>query len=198
MPVISNEKPDRLQLFHWGLIPRWVKSKEDALKFRSRTLNARSETVFEKPSFRNAIKTNRCLIPANGFYEWMHYNGKKYPHFIYLQNKNIFSMAGIWEQWVDKQTGEIYKTYSILTTEANPLMAKIHNSKERMPVILPPKNETDWLNNGLSKEDIQSMTVPYETDKMTAHTISKLITSRTENSNVPDVQKQYEYAELAA
>ena len=113
-----------------------------------------------------------------------------------MREQEIFAMAGIYARWVDKTTGEIINTFSILTTAANPLMARIHNSKERMPVILPEENERDWLNTDLTDEQIKSFFPGIDERKMEAYTISKRITSRTESSNVPEVQEQFEYPEL--
>lgn len=197
MPVITNKQPDRLQEFTWGLVPSWVKSPNEAMEIRAHTLNARSDTVFTKPSFRNAIIKQRCLVPADGFYEWREVAGKKYPYFIYLKDKEIFSFAGIWEEWVDCSTGEVLKTYSILTTDANPLMEQIHNIKKRMPVILPKEKELDWLKDGLSKEEIGSLTKPFDGSLMSAHPISKLINSRSSNRNVAAIQDAYDYPELS-
>ncbi|NLY75863.1 MAG: SOS response-associated peptidase [Firmicutes bacterium] len=196
MPVITNQHPDRLQGFTWGLIPGWVKSESQAREIRSHTLNARSDTVFDKPSFRNAIRQRRCLVPADGFYEWREVGGKKYPYYIYLKSKEIFSFAGIWEEWTDRSTGEVWRTFSILTTDANPLMARIHNTKKRMPVILPREGEGEWLRNGLSREEIIALTRPLEQELMAAHPISKLINSRTSERNVPEIQAVYDYPEL--
>jgi Uncharacterized conserved protein len=197
MPVITNELPDRIQGFSWGLIPSWAKNQPAAMGIRLKTLNARSDTVFEKPSFRDAIRQRRCLVPADGFYEWREFQGKKYPYFIYLKDKDIFSLAGLWEQWTDISTGEIIKTFSILTTEANPLMEKIHNTKKRMPVILPREKELDWLKNDLKNEEILRLMKPLDERIMEAHPISKLITSRNANRNVPLVQESYNYPELS-
>ncbi|MDQ3191908.1 MAG: SOS response-associated peptidase [Bacteroidota bacterium] len=190
-PVITNDKAEVIQLFNWGLIPKWTKSIEDAAKIRSCTLNAKSETVFEKPSFRSSIKTNRCIIPSTGFFEWKTINKKKHPYFIFPKNEDFFSFAGIWEEWADKTTGEIINTFSILTTQANPLMATIHNEKKRMPLILPHELENNWLSENLTIEETKAFFVPYDEAKMQAHSISKLITSRTENSNVSEVQQEY-------
>ncbi len=196
MPVISTENPGKVQLYEWGLIPPWVKTSKDAAKLQNNTLNARSETVFEKPAFRSSVKRKRCLVLTDGFYEWMHHGKEKYPHYIYLKDRKLFSFAGIWEEWLDKETGELRKTYSILTTEANGLMERIHNSKKRMPVILPKELEGKWLDESLEKEEVLEMTGPYPEEEMQAHTISKLITSRKEDSNVPEVQGEVEYPEL--
>src|SRR5690554_2324622 len=196
MPVLTNEQPDRLQVLTWGLIPSWVKTPVQAAQIRSKTLNARAESVLEKPSFRRAVRQRRCLVPADGFYEWRAFKGKKYPYYIFLKDKEVFSFAGLWEQWVDPATGEILKTYSILTTEANSLVAKIHNTKKRMPVILPREHEQDWLKEGLSDEALSALMKPLPAGLMGAHTISRFITARVANRNLPQVREAYKYPEL--
>jgi putative SOS response-associated peptidase YedK len=143
-PVITNNKPNEIQLFNWGLIPFWAKDNS----IRKNTLNAKMETIHEKPSFRNVVN-NRCLIIADGFYEWqwLDEKGKQKQKFILtLPDNELFAFAGLWSEWFDKSTGELINSYSILTTEANELMSKIHNTKERMPVIVSAENEQNWLN----------------------------------------------------
>lgn len=196
MPVITNKQPEAIQGFSWGLIPSWVKSTEEALEIRKHTLNARSDTVFLKPSFRNAIRHKRCLVPAEGFYEWREFKGKKYPYYIFLKSKDVFSFAGIWEEWTDFNSGEIINTFSILTTDANPLLEKIHNTKKRMPVILPKDKELSWINGDLSNEDFSILTKPFDDRLMDAFTISKLITSRSLDRNISAVREPYSYSEL--
>jgi putative SOS response-associated peptidase YedK len=196
MPVITQADPKYVQLFNWGLIPSWVKTKIDADKLKAQTLNARSETAFEKPSFRSGIKYNRCLIPADGFFEWMDVNKKKYPHYIFMKNQELFCFGGIYANWTDRFTGELIQSFSILTTDANPMMEKIHNSKKRMPVIIPSNGYAHWLDNNLMPKDIQQFFKPFSDSEMAYHTISKLITSRVENSNVPEVLEAVEYPEL--
>ncbi len=197
MPVITQKQPGSVQLFNWGLIPHWVKTKADADKLKTQTLNARSETVFEKPSFRSYIANNRCLVIADGFFEWMDFQKKKYPHLIQMQGRQLFCFAGIYANWVDKTTGELINSFSILTTDANPMMEKIHNLKKRMPVIIPPSQYKKWLSPDLKKEEIQSFFTPYPQENMQYHTISKRITSRTEDSNVPETLTSFSYPELA-
>jgi putative SOS response-associated peptidase YedK len=197
MPVITQKDLGIIRLSNWGLIPHWVKTKADADKLRAQTLNARSETVFEKPSFRSYIPNNRCLVIADGFFEWMDFQKKKYPHYISLRSNPLFCFAGIYSTWTDKETGEHLETHAILTTAANPMMCRIHNSKERMPVIIAPDQYKKWLSPNLSKEDIQSFFTPYPESAMQNHSISKLITSRTENPNVPEVMEPFIYPELA-
>lgn len=196
MPVLTNEEPGRLQAMNWGLIPSWVKTPAQAAQIRSKTLNARAETVLEKPAFRQAIRRRRCLVPADGFYEWRTFQGKKYPYFIFLKDKTVFSFAGIWEEWVDPATGEIIKTYSILTTEANPLLAKIHNTKKRMPVILPPAEEKVWLGGDAGEAALRSLLQPFPAELMAAHPVSRLLTARAADRNSPEVQAPYVYPEL--
>jgi len=196
MPVLTNEQPYRIQSFNWGLIPAWVKSAAAAGEIRSKTLNARSETVFMKPAFREAIRRRRCLVPADGFYEWREWGGKKYPYYIFLKDKSIFSFAGIWEEWADRATGEVLKTFSILTTEANFLLEKIHNTKKRMPVIIPRNNERNWLSKELSNDAVSSLTKPYDPDLMEAYPIGRLISSPKGKRNLPIIQEAFEYPEL--
>jgi len=142
-PVITNLSHDKIQFFQWGLIPTWSKD-EDIKKF---TLNARIETLDTKPSFKN-IQNQRCLVIADGFYEWKWLDPKgkeKQKYELSLPDQAIFSFAGLWSQWVNPQTGELIQTYTIITTQANALMSEIHNSKQRMPIILTQAYEYDWL-----------------------------------------------------
>lgn len=153
-PVITNSDIHKIQLFHWGLIPHWA--KETAI--RKNTLNARIETIREKPSFKNSVN-NRCLVITDGFYEWQWLDEKgknKKKYLITLPDNKAFAFAGLWNEWVDKGTGEKIKTYTILTTEANELLSIIHNSIKRMPVILNEKDEMNWLNGQeISSEDFE-------------------------------------------
>ncbi|WP_345951287.1 SOS response-associated peptidase [Mucilaginibacter sp. PAMB04274] len=208
MPVITADEPHKIQLYDWGLIPHWFKPKEGAVDaqgnkmtalqqaraFSNQTLNAIGETVFDKPSFRNYIGQKRCLVPANGIFEWHHLDKKtKMPHYIYLKSREIFSFGGIYSHWVDPETGEIVRTYAILTNPANSLMSRIHNSKLRQPFILPRESEGTWIDYDLAKENVKELIRPLGDEHFTAHTISKLITSRYESSNSPEVMAPYDY-----
>lgn len=198
MPVITADEPEAINLYNWGLIPHWVKTAADAKKLSNQTLNARGETIFDLPSFKQYVGKKRCLVLADGFYEWMHVGKEKYPHHIYMKDKEPFAFAGIYSHWKNPETDEILRTYTILTTDANSLMKKIHNSKERMPLILRPDMERMWLKPDLMKEEINNLIVPLEDDMLTAHTISKLITSRTESSNQERVIEVCDYPELSS
>ena len=177
-------------------MPFWAKDERTADNIRMKTFNAKAETIFEKPSFRTSIKSKRCLVLVDGFYEWQHKSGNKYPYYIRLADESAFALAGIWDRWENKSTGEEERTFSIITTEANPLLAEIHNTKKRMPVILKQADEQNWLAVDLEVDDIKSLLQPYDGDDLKAHTVSRLITAMGKNKNVEEVQKPYEYKEL--
>ncbi len=195
--VISSEEPQYLQQFSWGLIPNWVKEEKKANELADMCLNARSETVFEKPSFRSITK-KRCILPVDGFFEWRTEGKAKYPYYIYPKKDEGFTLGCLYDTWTNRTTGEIINSFSILTTEANPLMAQIHNSKLRMPLILSDEVAGKWLDPSLKQNELLGLMKPYPEAQMQAHTISKLITSRTQSSNVPEVIQPFEYPELKA
>ncbi len=178
LPVVTNKQPDTIQFFSWGLQPFWAKD----VKSIKRSINARSETLSEKPSFRNLIKTKRCLVPADGFYEWMATPQGKVPHRILLKSGELFSFAGLWDEWLDKGTGEILYTYTIITTEANDIVKPIH---DRMPVILSAEAEELWLDENEKQEDLLSLLKPYPSAEMTVYPVSPLVNSPL--NNVPEV-----------
>lgn len=196
LPVITNDQPQQIQLFTWGLIPFWVKDQKTADEVRLKTMNARAESIFEKPSFRHAAEQHHCLVLANGFFEWQEYQGKNYPYYIRLKNHEPFAMAGLWDRWRNPVTSEMLETYTVITTAANPLMEKIHNKKKRMPVILPKDRERDWISASLAKQERSALLAPYDEGLMEAFTISRLITSRQRNPNVPEVTAPFTYPEL--
>lgn len=150
MPVICNDTPDKIILFHWGLIPYWVKDTTQAREIANMCLNAKIETIEEKPSFRESAEHKRCVIPATSFYEWKWLDSKgknKEKYEIKLSQHDLFAFAGLWSNWTNKNTGDTIYTFTIVTTEANELMAEIHNTKKRMPVILQPNQVDEWLNH---------------------------------------------------
>ncbi len=162
-PVIKSMDRDVIFFYNWGLIPTWA--KDDSI--RKYTLNAKIETLNEKPSFKNSVN-KRCLVIADGFYEWqwLDLKGKnKQKYLITLTNDELFSFAGIWSEWTNTQTGEIVYSYSILTTEANELMSEIHNSKKRMPVLLTKEYETQWLDN-CSLEFFKNLNIDLKAEKI--------------------------------
>ncbi len=195
--VITSEEPKYIKPYRWGLIPNWCKDEQQATEISLQTLNAKAETVFEKPSFRHSIYSKRCIVIVNGFYEWRTGGKNKYPYYIHLKEQEFFSLGGIYENWINKNTGEVLNTFSILTVPANPLMQKIHNTKKRMPLIIPIEKEKEWIKSDLDKTRIQQLLLPFDENKMEAYTISKRITDRTRDNNVPEVLQPFEYPELA-
>jgi len=167
LAVITGEEPRKLQYFRWGLIPFWVKDEQ----IGNRLINARAEGIEQKPLFRNAFRQRRCLVPADGFYEWKNENGKR-PYRIMLKTKQPFAMAGIWETG-KASGGQSKPSFSIITTVANPLVKGIH---ERMPVILSQEMEDSWLKNDNIKEVLE-MLKPYPPELMFVYEVSKLVNS---------------------
>jgi len=153
--VITNGKPGELAWHRWGLIPSWAKEA----KIGYRMINARSETAAEKPSFRAAFRSRRCLIPASGFFEWQRRGKQKRPIYISLRDRPLFAFAGLWEVW-RKPDGESVPGVTILTTVANSFMADIHL---RMPVILQPEDHATWLSPA-RQEEHQTLLLPCAAD----------------------------------
>ncbi|PVY42332.1 SOS response-associated peptidase [Pontibacter virosus] len=178
LPVVTNEQPDVIQFFSWGLQPFWAKDAK-AVK---RAINARAETLGEKPSFRKLLDSKRCLVPADGFFEWQKTEQGKVPYRILLKDEDTFSFAGLWDEWLDKSTGEILHTYTIITTEANDLVKPIH---DRMPVILSPEAEELWLDAHESQEELLSLLKPYDSKAMKAYPVSPLVNAA--QNNVPEI-----------
>ena len=182
-PIIKNSNQDfTIENAHWELIAPWVKTLKEAEAGREKfnTLNATSERLLESKLFKPAALNYRCLVPSTGFFEWRHYNpigAKKdiaYPYFISLINQPLFFMAGIYQPWTDKETGETMDTFSIVTTKANALMEQIHNKKKRMPAILNEAQANEWLEPNLSESKIMELaSSKYDASCMSAYTVDK-------------------------
>ena len=170
--ALPNDGTKQADFFVWGLIPSWAKDPS----IGNRLINARAETLAEKPSFRSAYKYHRCLIFADGFFEWQARPGlkSKAPHFIRLKSGEPFAFAGLWEHWQPADGSEI-RSATIITTEPNELMASIHS---RMPVILPPDTYSQWLDSApQSPNRLQNLLVPYPAGEMEAYPVSTLVNS---------------------
>jgi putative SOS response-associated peptidase YedK len=157
IPVILNDTPDTLSLARWGFIPHWAKDGYDVHAM----INARAETLAEKPFFRDSARSRRCIIPADGFYEWQAAaggKGRKVPYKIAMKDGGLFSFAGVWDLW--EKEGQRLVSCAIITTEANSLVKKIH---DRMPVILPDGSEKAWLGSYDAK-----LLKPFDPDMMKA------------------------------
>ncbi|KAM3102735.1 SOS response-associated peptidase [Phormidesmis sp. 146-12] len=173
VPAILSESGDRtFKALRWGLIPTWAKDPA----IGARLINARSETVTEKPSFRSAFKKRRCLITADGFYEWQKTQGKKQPFYFRLENGQTFGFAGLWEQWSSPE-GDLWQTCTILTTDANLLLSQVH---DRMPVMLHPEDYDRWLDPQNQDTDaLQALLRPYESEAMQSYAVSPLVNRPT-------------------
>ncbi len=170
--AIPNDGQNKIDFFLWGLIPSW--SRES--KIGQRMINARGETLAEKPSFKNAYKRRRCLILADGFYEWVKQPGQKtkIPHYIQLASRQVFAMAGLWEVW-EAPDGSSVKSATIITIPPNPLIAKLHN---RMPVILPRSAHETWLSPGVKvSAQLDPLLKPYPAEKMIHFPVSTIVNS---------------------
>lgn len=166
---VPKDQPRReLSMLHWGLIPSWAKDRE----IGSRMINARAETVMEKPSFRNAFKSRRCLIVADGFYEWKKLADGKQPHLIRFRDGRPFAFAGLWEHWEDPESGPV-DSCTIITTEPNRLMSTLHN---RMPVILPTSAYERWLDPGIKGDDkLAALLVPCGDQDLEAYPVGRQV-----------------------
>jgi putative SOS response-associated peptidase YedK len=172
--VFEPETERIISQLRWGLVPNWAKDES----IGNRMINARAETITEKPSFREAFKSRRCIIPASGFYEWQKKGtGAKQPFYFYLKDKDVFGFAGLWESWIDKTTGEELETCTIITTEANDVLKPVH---DRMPVILKSESYDEWLDAKVKDTDkLQKLLKPYPAKEMTSHEVSRSV-------NIPD------------
>jgi putative SOS response-associated peptidase YedK len=193
LPAICSEIPSRIKLLKWGLIPSWTKSIDDANVIRYKTFNARSESIKQKPSFSSSFRLKRCIVPVKGFFEWQHVGIEKIPWYIYHSENEILSIAGIYDDWIENNTGEVFSTFSIITTEANDLMARIHNSGRRMPVILNKSAEKAWIDLSTSQDDALGLLKPCPSEILKAYTISPLINGRSSDRNTPELIKPFNY-----
>ena len=171
--VVEEDEKRKLEMLRWGLIPSWA----DDPAIGNKMINARAETVSEKPSFRKAFKERRCLILADGFYEWQKTNNGKQPYYIRMGDGSPFAFAGLWESW-GKYEEEI-RSCTILTTDANDLVGEVHH---RMPVILPPENYDLWLDPDMREaEPLLDLLRPHPDNVMEAYPVSRFVNSPSNN-----------------
>jgi putative SOS response-associated peptidase YedK len=180
MPVIINddEHSDKwnLVMMKWGLVPHWTRDIRSA----KRSINARAESLAEKPSFAGLLKNRRCLVPASGFFEWKKEGTKKIPYYINLPKSPLFAFAGLYDQWNDP-AGNPLLTYTIITVEPNELVAKVHN---RMPSILLRENEERWLSKtSLSTGALKEILTPFPAENLSLYPVSPLV-------NTPDTDDE--------
>lgn len=202
--IYTNDAPYKPELATWGLIPHFAKTKEEQNAIWNKTLNARGESIFEKPSFKHSAKQKRCLVFLQGFYEHYHLNGKTYPYFIQVKDKELFAVAGLWTEIVNTETGELTKTFSLVTTKANKVMARIHNNPKlqepRMPLILLEDLQEQWLIEIKDVNDqklIEELVQPYPDNELLSYTVAP-IKGKNAVGNTLNATKERVYAELSA
>lgn len=200
--VFTNEQPYVPQAFTWGLIPHWINDKASAAAIMNKTLNARAERMFDKPSFREPALHKRCLIYLDAFYEYHHYRGKTYPFHIAMRDESPLIVAGLWDTWVDRETGEVVPTCSIVTTKANEKMAVIHNNPKldeaRMPAILTKEMQDAWLapcHSEADKTSLLALTKPLPAALFRYYTVRRL-KGKLAPGNVPEAEAAFRYDEL--
>jgi putative SOS response-associated peptidase YedK len=173
--IVRADGQNRLSLCRWGFVPSWCKDLNEGYKM----INARAETVAEKPSFREAFSRTRCLVVADGFYEWKHEGGKKRPFYVHRRDGKPFGMAGLYNRWKSPDGKEIC-TGTIITTNANEVLAPVH---DRMPVILPVDEADIWLDPAIhEKEKLMPLLEPYRADEMELYEVSARVSSPKNDS----------------
>lgn len=202
MFIYTETSPHYPVVATWGLVPHWVRDREQGRKLWNKTLNARGETIFEKPSFRKAAHDNRCLIYVDGFYEHHHHKGGTYPYYIHRRDGKPMVFAGLYNDWADPETGEVHTTFSIVTTEGNPMMARIHNNPKlagpRMPLILPEALADEWLaplEDELDQKALQDLIRSFPQGELAAHTVARL-RGKEYAGNIPGISEEVRYQEL--
>lgn len=179
VPTIAvSSSGKQFRLLRWGLIPSWAKD----LDIGSKLINARAETIAEKPSFRSAFKQRRCLVLADGFYEWQRQQSKKQPYYFQRSDRQPFAFAGLWEHW--QGDGHSIDSCTIITTQANDVLSPVH---DRMPVMLSPAEYDHWLNPTATPDDLQALLRPYPSQSMQGYPVSSLVNRPTHDS--PDCIK---------
>jgi Uncharacterized conserved protein len=191
LPIIAAEKRDEFQLMSWGLVPNFTKDKEQAAKICNQTLNAKAETLLQKPSYKNLTKKQRCIIPITGFFEWQQEGRKKTPFYIFSKANFVIPLAGIYDQWTNPENGKVHQSFSIITTEANKLMAKIHNVKHRMPALLSIEDTEEWLDNSTQEKNALALLKPADERILEAHQINPELLTNGKNRNIPEIIKPY-------
>lgn len=172
--VITADEPDTAQKMHFGLVPYWAADT----KLNISTLNARSEEVLEKKTYAPLIQKHKtCLVLADGFYEWDRKSGKPIPYRFILKDRELFAFAGLWSQWKSKDGAVVYRSFTIMTTEANTIVGKVHDPKFRMPVILDKESEASWLSKDISPSELLSLCKPYADEMMDAFKVGTEVNS---------------------
>lgn len=198
VPVITGEDPSVIQLFTWGLIPFFIKDLQAAAKIQNTTLNARDYTLLTKPAFKGAAVKRRCLVVVDAFYDHHWHNGKSFPFLIKMKSDEPFALGGVWQKW--KFEEQVRYTFTIVTTDPNPMMAYIHNEPKasetpRMPFIVPKALEQHWISPELPEDEIIPMIGPFPEEAMTSYPVTRL-RGKAYPGNIPEIMKEVSYPEL--
>ncbi|MDF2457195.1 MAG: hypothetical protein K0R51_3188 [Cytophagaceae bacterium] len=173
--VITNQTPNELQFFQWGLIPSWSIDRSTAMNM----INARAESVYQKIPFKHIVKNQRCLVPSDGFFEWRKEGKNKVPYRFNLNNEEAFSYAGLWDSWKNEETGDLVNTFTIITTEANKVVKAVH---DRMPVILRKDLEKLWIAEDVTESQAESLLRPYDTEQMYSYAVHRAVNDARNNT----------------
>lgn len=212
IPVITQQAPEEVQLYRWGVIPSFAKYIEDGDRlvhpwtrpnYYHTTANARVESLDTKSTWKRLYKKKRCIIIATGFFEFYHAPGikKTYPHYIHLKNHPVFGFAGLYDSWIDPETSEVVNTCAIISTKPNEMMSKIHNNPKaydgpRCPVMLVPEEWSSWLEGELDYESVKSFAQPLDSEEMNAYPVLQGLMKRDVNANIAQVLDPVEFPEL--
>lgn len=168
--IVAGDDGNHIRMMSWGLLPHWAMDPTTA----SKPINARAESLLDKPAFRDLLPHNRCIVPANGFYEWKKSHGRKEPYFIHIRDQNLFGFAGLYDTWRNPD-GRVTFSYTIVTTEPNDVVRPLH---DRMPVILRTADEQRWISTGpLEKTDLAAILTPYPVEETFAYPVSNKVNS---------------------
>lgn len=198
--VYTNENIYEPELAYWGLIPEWIKDRKSVSSIWNKTLNARLETIFEKPSFKTSAESKRCIVYVDGFFEFHHYKGKSYPFYVHSKNKEPLILAGLWSEWFDRSKNQIITSFTIVTRKAASLLTKIHNNPKlkeaRIPVVLNEAESALWLDiNNVNEKDIATQIINTNESFLKAHPVQKL-SGKAYLGNTPEVVNEHQYEGL--
>ncbi|MEQ3655966.1 MAG: SOS response-associated peptidase [Dokdonia sp.] len=201
--IYTIDSPNFPIVASWGLIPHWVSNQAQKEQLWNKTLNARGASIFDKPSFREAAIGQRAIVYIDGFYEHHHYKNNTYPFFIEASSKQPLAVAALYDEWIDPETNGTYRSFTIVTTQGNALLSKIHNNPKlkgpRMPVLLTPDQEKIWLSSrepSLIKAEIDTLLTQPSSVALKAHTVGKL-RGKAYRGNISSISDQVHYPELA-
>jgi putative SOS response-associated peptidase YedK len=193
-PVLCKDSPMVIHMLNWGLVPHWIRDSASAGEIRNKTLNARGETLEKLPSYRYSFPIKTCLIIAEGFFEPHKYQKTSYPFYLHRSDNHLLSLGGIYSDWINPDSGEIHRSFSIITVPATGLIDQIHNHKHRMPLIIPEEERTRWLDSGQSADTCRAMSLSREPKLLTAYPVSRSLYAKGIDTNTQKNRERFHYA----